>query len=85
KAEELAQTVAEAGIDLVVFNHALTPTQERNLERLLQCRVLDRVGLILAIFARRAQSQEGRLQVELAQLVHLSSRLVRGYSHLQSQ
>lgn len=85
KAEELAQTVAEAGIDLVVFNHALTPTQERNLERLLQCRVLDRVGLILAIFARRAQSQEGRLQVELAQLVHLSSRLVRGYGHLQSQ
>lgn len=85
KADELAQTVAEAGIDLVVFNHALTPTQERNLERLLQCRVLDRVGLILAIFARRAQSQEGRLQVELAQLVHLSSRLVRGYSHLQSQ
>lgn len=85
KAEELAQTVAEAGIDLVVFNHALTPTQERNLERLLQCRVLDRVGLILAIFARRARSQEGRLQVELAQLVHLSSRLVRGYSHLQSQ
>ena len=85
KAEELAQTVAEAGIDLVVFNHALTPTQERNLERLLQCRVLDRVGLILAIFARRAQSPEGRLQVELAQLVHLSSRLVRGYGHLQSQ
>ena len=85
KAEELAQKVAEAGIDLVVFNHALTPTQERNLERLLQCRVLDRVGLILAIFARRAQSQEGRLQVELAQLVHLSSRLVRGYGHLQSQ
>ena len=85
KAEELAQIVAEAKIDLVVFNHALTPTQERNLERLLQCRVLDRVGLILAIFARRAQSQEGRLQVELAQLVHLSSRLVRGYGHLQSQ
>lgn len=85
KAEELAQQVAEAEIDLVVFNHALTPTQERNLERLLQCRVLDRVGLILAIFARRAHSQEGRLQVELAQLVHLSSRLVRGYGHLQSQ
>ncbi|PIT51179.1 GTPase HflX [Snodgrassella alvi] len=85
KAEELAQQVAEAEVDLVVFNHALTPTQERNLERLLQCRVLDRVGLILAIFARRAHSQEGRLQVELAQLVHLSSRLVRGYGHLQSQ
>jgi GTPase len=85
KAEELAQQVVEVGVDLVVFNHALTPTQERNLERLLQCRVLDRVGLILAIFARRAHSQEGRLQVELAQLVHLSSRLVRGYGHLQSQ
>ena len=85
KAEELAQQVFETEANLVVFNHALTPTQERNLERLLQCRVLDRVGLILAIFARRAQSQEGRLQVELAQLVHLSSRLVRGYGHLQSQ
>lgn len=85
KADELAQQVAQLGIDLVVFNHALTPTQERNLEKVLQCRVLDRVGLILAIFARRAQSQEGRLQVELAQLVHLSSRLVRGYGHLQSQ
>jgi GTPase len=85
KAEELAQQAAEIKIDLVVFNHALTPTQERNLERLLQCRVLDRVGLILAIFARRAHSQEGRLQVELAQLVHLSSRLIRGYGHLQSQ
>lgn len=85
KADELAQQVAQLGVDLVVFNHALTPTQERNLEKVLQCRVLDRVGLILAIFARRAQSQEGRLQVELAQLVHLSSRLVRGYGHLQSQ
>lgn len=85
KAEELAQIVAEQQIDLVIFNHELSPTQERNLEKILQCRVLDRVGLILAIFARRAQSQEGRLQVELAQLMHLSSRLVRGYGHLQSQ
>ncbi|MDF7676718.1 GTPase HflX [Neisseriaceae bacterium ESL0693] len=85
KAEELAELVAEYEIDLVVFNHALTPTQERNLEHVLQCRVLDRVGLILAIFAQRARSQEGRLQVELAQLTHLSSRLVRGYGHLQSQ
>lgn len=85
KAEELAAAVREQQADLVVFNHALTPTQERNLERSLQCRVLDRVGLILAIFARRAQSQEGRLQVELAQLTHLSGRLVRGYGHLQSQ
>ena len=85
KAEEWAQTVQDENIDLVVFNNELTPTQERNLEKILQCRVLDRVGLILAIFARRAQSQEGRLQVELAQLTHLSSRLVRGYAHLQSQ
>ena len=85
KAEELAATVAQDGIDLVVFNHALSPTQERNLEKTMQCRVLDRVGLILAIFAQRAQSQEGKLQVELAQLTHLASRLVRGYGHLQSQ
>ena len=85
KAEELAQAVSEQQIDLAVFNHELTPTQERNLEKALQCRVLDRVGLILAIFAQRAQSQEGRLQVELAQLTHLSGRLVRGYGHLQSQ
>ncbi|QMT32052.1 GTPase HflX [Alysiella filiformis] len=85
KAEELAQKVQENQIELVVFNHELSPTQERNLEKILQCRVLDRVGLILAIFAQRAQSQEGKLQVELAQLQHLSSRLVRGYKHLQSQ
>lgn len=85
KAEEWAQTVQDENIDLVVFNNELTPTQERNLEKILQCRVLDRVGLILAIFARRAQSQEGRLQVELAQLTHLAGRLVRGYGHLQSQ
>ena len=85
KAEEWAQIVQDENIDLVVFNNELTPTQERNLEKILQCRVLDRVGLILAIFARRAQSQEGRLQVELAQLTHLAGRLVRGYGHLQSQ
>ena len=85
KAEELALSVRTHEIDLVVFNHELTPTQERNLEKVLQCRVLDRVGLILAIFAQRAQSQEGKLQVELAQLTHLASRLVRGYGHLQSQ
>ncbi len=85
KAEELAGLVAQHQIQLVIFNHELTPTQERNLERALQCRVLDRVGLILAIFAQRAQSQEGKLQVELAQLNHLASRLVRGYGHLQSQ
>ncbi|OAM28095.1 MULTISPECIES: GTPase HflX [Eikenella] len=85
KAEELAAEVQAHNIELAVFNHELTPTQERNLEEKLQCRVLDRVGLILAIFAQRAQSQEGRLQVELAQLTHLSGRLVRGYGHLQSQ
>lgn len=85
KAEEIAQTVKENNIELVVFNHNLTPSQERNLERKIQARVLDRIGLILAIFARRAKSMEGKLQVELAQLTHLSSRLVRGYKHLQSQ
>ena len=85
KAEELAAAVKLHDIGLAVFNHELTPTQERNLEKILQCRVLDRVGLILAIFAKRAQSQEGKLQVELAQLNHLSGRLVRGYRHLQSQ
>ena len=85
KAEELAASVRLHDVGLVVFNHELTPTQERNLEKSLQCRVLDRVGLILAIFAKRAQSQEGRLQVELAQLSHLSGRLVRGYGHLQGQ
>ncbi|WP_415065795.1 GTPase HflX [Neisseria animalis] len=85
KAEELALAVKANNIELAVFNHELTPTQERNLEKILQCRVLDRVGLILAIFAKRAQTQEGKLQVELAQLNHLSGRLVRGYGHMQSQ
>lgn len=85
KAEELAECVRTHQIDLAVFNHELTPTQERNLEKILQCRVLDRVGLILAIFAQRARSQEGKLQVELAQLTHLASRLIRGYGHLSGQ
>ncbi|MCP1772626.1 GTP-binding protein HflX [Neisseria perflava] len=85
KVEELAAAVKAHDIELAVFNHELSPTQERNLEKALQCRVLDRVGLILAIFAKRAQSQEGKLQVELAQLSHLSGRLVRGYGHMQSQ
>lgn len=85
KAEEISAQVKALSIDLVIFNHTLSPSQERNLERIIQCRVLDRVGLILAIFARRAQSQEGKLQVELAQLTYLSSRLIRGYQHLQSQ
>lgn len=85
KAAEIAAAVAAEGAELVVFNHALTPSQERNLERLLKCRVLDRAGLILDIFARRARSHEGKLQVELAQLRHLSTRLVRGWSHLERQ
>ncbi len=72
-------------IEVVLFNHSLSPSQERNLERQLQCRVLDRTGLILDIFAQRAQSFEGKLQVELAQLKHLATRLVRGWTHLERQ
>lgn len=71
--------------DLVVFNHVLSPAQQRNLERALECRVIDRTALILDIFAQRARSHEGKLQVELAQLQHLSTRLVRGWTHLERQ
>jgi GTP-binding protein HflX len=85
KASEIRQLVAESKADLVLFNHSLSPSQERNLEALLQCRVLDRTGLILDIFAQRARSFEGKLQVELAQLKHLSTRLVRGWTHLERQ
>jgi GTP-binding protein HflX len=85
KAEELAALIRETGADLVLFNHALSPSQERNLEKALSCRVLDRTGLILDIFAQRARSFEGKLQVELAQLRHLSTRLVRGWTHLERQ
>jgi GTP-binding protein HflX len=85
KAEEVRAAVLESEAELVLFNHALTPAQERNLERVLQCRVLDRTGLILDIFAQRARSHEGKLQVELAQLRHLSTRLVRGWTHLERQ
>ena len=85
KLEEIAARVKALEIDVVLFNHALSPSQERNLERALQCRVLDRTGLILDIFAQRAQSFEGKLQVELAQLKHLSTRLVRGWTHLERQ
>lgn len=85
KAEEIAVQVAALDANLVVFNHALSPSQERNLETVLKCRVLDRAGLILDIFATRARSHEGKLQVELAQLQHLSTRLVRGWSHLERQ
>lgn len=85
KAEQVLETIKQVQADLVLVNHDLTPAQERNLERLLQCRVLDRTGLILDIFAQRANSHEGRLQVELAQLKHLSTRLVRGWTHLERQ
>ncbi len=85
KLDELGALVRTADADLVVFDHVLSPSQERNLEKALQCRVVDRTGLILDIFAQRAQSHEGKLQVELAQLRHLSTRLVRGWTHLERQ
>lgn len=85
KVEEIRAEVEAQAIDVVLFNHALSPAQERNLERELKCRVLDRTGLILDIFAQRARTHEGKLQVELAQLEHLSSRLVRGWTHLERQ
>jgi GTP-binding protein HflX len=85
KADEVAALVAATEADVVIFNHELSPAQERNLERRLHCRVIDRVSLILDIFARRARSAEGKLQVELAQLQHLSTRLVRGWTHLERQ
>ena len=85
KAEEIRQAVKIAEADVVIFDHALSPAQERNIEQLVECRVLDRAGLILDIFAQRARSFEGKLQVELAQLQHLSTRLVRGWTHLERQ
>ena len=85
KAEEIAELVKQYEADIVIFNHSLTPSQERNIERLVQCRVLDRTGLILDIFAQRARTYEGKLQVELAQLNHLATRLVRGWTHLERQ
>lgn len=85
KATEIRQQVAQLQADVVIFDHALSPSQERNLEAVLQCRVLDRTGLILDIFAQRARTFEGKLQVELAQLRHLSTRLVRGWTHLERQ
>ena len=85
KAEEARDLRAALDADLVLVNHQLTPIQERNLEKLLGCRVVDRTGLILDIFAQRAQSHEGKLQVELAQLKHMSTRLVRGWTHLERQ
>jgi GTP-binding protein HflX len=85
KAQEIAEAVALHRADVVIFNHALSPAQERNLERAVQCRVIDRTSLILDIFAQRAQSSDGKLQVELAQLEHLATRLVRGWTHLERQ
>ncbi len=85
KLEELKAVVIEHQAELVIFNHTLSPSQERNLERALECRVLDRTGLILDIFAQRARTFEGKLQVELAQLRHMSTRLVRGWTHLERQ
>ncbi|UVE17551.1 GTPase HflX [Pseudomonas sp. LS44] len=85
KVDELRDLVKAEEADLVIFNHILTPSQERNLERVFECRVLDRTGLILDIFAQRARTHEGKLQVELAQLEHMSTRLVRGWTHLERQ
>lgn len=85
KAEEIAHLVKAFDAELVLINHELSPSQERNLERLLECRVVGRSGLILDIFAQRARTFEGKLQVELAQLQHLSTRLIRGWTHLERQ
>jgi GTP-binding protein HflX len=85
KLEEIAAKCREHEAELVIFNHALSPSQERNLEQALACRVLARTGLILDIFAQRARTHEGKLQVELAQLTHMSTRLVRGWTHLERQ
>jgi GTP-binding protein HflX len=85
KVDEISAMIAATEADLVIFNHELSPAQQRNLERSLQCRVIDRTSLILDIFALRASSAEGKLQVELAQLEHLATRLVRGWTHLERQ
>ncbi len=85
KAEELKAAITHTGAEVALFDRSLSPAQERNLERLLCCRVLDRTGVILDIFAQRARSFEGKLQVEMAQLTHLSTRLIRGWTHLERQ
>ena len=85
KVQEIGEALRAHGADIVIFNHALSPGQQRNLERELQCMVIDRTALILDIFAQRARSHEGKLQVELAQLEHLATRLVRGWTHLERQ
>ena len=85
KVEEIRECLTLHGAQLVIFNHALTPSQERNLEKILEARVIDRTGLILDIFAQRARTHEGKLQVELAQLEYQSTRLIRGWTHLERQ
>ncbi|PYF84452.1 MULTISPECIES: ribosome rescue GTPase HflX [Marinomonas] len=85
KLAEIKDIVDREEAQVVLFDHALSPSQERNLESVLQCRVLDRTGLILDIFAQRARTHEGKLQVELAQLQHMSTRLIRGWTHLERQ
>ncbi|MBS1186771.1 MAG: GTP-binding protein HflX [Burkholderiaceae bacterium] len=85
KVDEIAQAIAEHRADMVIFNHALSPAQQRNLERRLNVNIVDRTSLILDIFAQRAQSHEGKVQVELAQLQHLATRLVRGWTHLDRE
>jgi GTP-binding protein HflX len=85
KLQEIKTVVCDNEAQVVMFNHSLSPSQERNLEQELQCRVIDRTGLILDIFAQRARTHEGKLQVELAQLEHISTRLVRGWTHLERQ
>lgn len=85
KVEEIQQAINTTKANLVLINHALSPSQQRNLEKVLQCRVLDRTTLILDIFAQRARTFEGKLQVELAQLQHIITRLVRGWTHLERQ
>ncbi|MEO1872905.1 MAG: GTPase HflX, partial [Cobetia sp.] len=85
KLEEVQEALAVHEAELVIFNHSLSPSQQRNLEATLKCRVIDRTGLILDIFAQRARTHEGKLQVELAQLEYMSTRLVRGWTHLERQ
>ena len=85
KADEITGMATQLNADVIIFNHTLTPAQERNLEKHINVRVIDRIGLILDIFAQRARSHEGKLQVELAQLQHLSTRLIRGWTHLERQ
>ena len=85
KVEEIHQLVIQHEAQIVIFNHELSPSQERNLEAVFERRVLDRTGLILDIFAQRARTHEGKLQVELAQLQHMSTRLIRGWTHLERQ